>query len=303
VRYSFDIMFFVFAFFALFQSASICDKYSKALNLTNLKLVTTVVSGTVGKVTASGTNTLKYFDGTKPAGSTNFLDAKNAASLKALSDSLVSFFGGALGCTDGTITAYTGPTLAKVHSKMGISGAEFDFFNSQVIVVLAGAGVSGADQTAVLSVLESTRTDIVSQTICDRYSRALKLTNKQLVTTVVTGTFGKITAATSIILKYFNGVKPAGSTDYINRNKNALPGLVNGLVTFFGGALGCGDGTIPKYAGATLKQVHSRMGINVDEFNFFNQQLLAVLRGAGVVLADVRAVDGVLNGTKGDIVA
>jgi len=296
-------MFLLFAFFALFQSASICDKYSKALNLTNLKLVTTVVSGAVGKVTAAGTNTLKYFDGTKPAGSTNFLDPNNAASLKALSDALVSFFGGALGCTDGTISAYTGPTLAKVHGKMGISGGEFDFFNSQVIAVMAGAGVTPGDTSAVLKVLESTRTAIVSQTICDRYSRILKVSNKDLVTKVVVGTFGKITAANSIILKYFNGVKPPGSTDFLNKNKDALPGLVNGLVTFFGGALGCGDGTIPKYAGPTLKKVHGRMGINNAEFLFFNAKLISVLKDAGVAFPDLRAVDGVLNGTKADIVS
>jgi len=271
--------------------------------MTNLKLVTTVVTGVVGKVTASGTITLKYFDGTKPAGSTNFLDAKNADALKALSDALVSFFGGALGCTDGTITKYTGPSLLKVHSKMGISGGEFDFFNAQVIVVLAGAGVTSSDQSAVLSVLESTRKDVVSQSICDRYSRALSLTNKQLVTTVVTGTFGRITTANSPIVKYFNGVKPPGSTDYLRKNKNALPGLVNGLVTFFGDALGCGDGTIAKYAGGTMKQVHGKMGINANEFFFFNQQVLAVMRKAGVVMADLRAVDGVLNSTRADIVA
>jgi len=289
--------------FALYQSTSICDKYSKALNTTNKGLVTTVVNGVVAKVTATGAVTKKYFDGTKPKGSTNFLDASNSAALKALVDSLVQFFGGGLGCSDGTITKYTGPSMSKVHQKMGIYPEESVFFNDQVIAVLAGAGVSSADQIAVRGVLNSFNRDVISQSICDKYSVKLKLTNKQLVTSVVGQTFALITSSTSIILKYFNGEKPPGSTDFLNKNKDALPGLVNGLVTFFGGALGCHDGTIAPYAGPDIGKLHKPMGIKTDEFNFFNLQLLTVLRKSGVSMPDLRAVDMVLNSTKSAIVS
>jgi len=297
-------MFFVFVLFAISQcQQSICDKYSKALKLTNKALVSTVVTAVVGKVTATGTNTLKYFDGEKPKGSLNFLDKANNASLTALVDSLVSFFGAALGCSDGTISAYTGPTMAKVHQPMGIKSAEFTFFNMQVLAVLTSAGVSPGDVATVGGVLNSLKKDIVSQTICDRYADALKISDKQLVTNVVVGTFGKITAPTSPILKFFNGVQPPGSTDFINKNKNALPGLVNGLVTFFGSALGCHDMSIGPYVGPDMKAVHGAMGIKNDEFNLFNFQLLSVLRAAGVAMPDLRAVDGVLNSTRTAIVS
>jgi hypothetical protein len=66
--------------FAEEQQASICTKYSNALNLTNKVLVRTVVNGVVGTLVAVGTPTKAYFDGTFPAGSTNFLDPQNAAS-------------------------------------------------------------------------------------------------------------------------------------------------------------------------------------------------------------------------------
>jgi len=192
--------------------------------------------------------------------------------------------------------------MSKVHQKMGLRTDEFNFFNDQVIAVLAGAGVTLADQGTVRGVLNSLKMDIVSQTICDRYSEVLKVTNKMLMTNVVTGTFGKITAPSSPILKFFNGVQPPGSTDYLNKNKDALAGLVHGLVTFFGGALGCQDGTVSKYGGPSMRDVHKLMGIHNAEFNFFNIQLLEVLRSAGVSRPDRMAVDKVLNTTRTDIV-
>jgi len=265
--------------------------------------VNTVITGVVGRLVGAGAITKQYFDGTKPAGSTNFLNPNNAADLKALEASLIQFFGGGLGCSDGTITPYKGPSMSKVHQKMGIDFAAFSFFNDQVIGVLAGAGVSGVDQVAVRGVLNSFRTDVVSQTICNRYSALLKITNNQLVKSVVVGTFQAVTASTSPIVIYFNGVKPPGSTDFLNKNKDALPGLVQGLVTFFGGALGCSDGTIAPYTGPDIGKLHKPMGINNGDFNFFNIQLLGVMRKAGVAMADLRTVDQVLNSTRTLIVS
>jgi truncated hemoglobin YjbI len=293
-----------FAFFCVANCAtSFCDKYSQALGLSNNKLVTTVVTGVVGKITAPGVNTLKYFDGTKPQGSTNFLDAKNSGDLTALVGSLVQFFGSALGCTDGTIQPYTGPSMDKIHQPMGINAAESKFFNEQVIAVLAGAGVSTEDQAGARKLLGTLDKQIISQSFCDRYSDALKVSNKDLLTSVVTKVFGKITAPSTPTLKFFNGVQPPGSTDYLGRNKDALPGLVNGLVTFFGKALGCHDMTVAPYGGPSMKQVHGTMGVNTAAFNFFNFRVIDVLRAAGVAQADLNAVHGVLNSTKNDIVS
>jgi truncated hemoglobin YjbI len=286
------------------QDDSICDKYSQALNLTNAQLVKTVVDGVVKKITSVGTVTKKYFDGTKPKGSTNFLDAKNAGALSDLVASLVQFFGAGLGCSDGTITPYTGPSMSKVHQPMGINSAEFGSFNEAVISVLANAGVSDIDQVAVRIVLESFKKDVVVQgSICDRYSQALKITNKELVQSVVVKAFTAITADSSPIKKYFDGRKPPGSLNYLNpKNKVSLDGLVNGLTTWFGDALGCSDDTIPPYGGPPLAAVHKRMGINEDEFNFFNGGVVSILRASGVVSKDLVAVARALNGTKADIV-
>jgi len=305
-------MLFLFALFAVAfctqskrQDDSICDKYSQALKINNSALVNTVVNGVVMKL-VSGANsiTTKYFDVTKPKGSLDYTDAKNAKALGELVGNLVSFFGAALGCSDGSIAAYTGSPMDKVHQPMGINVFESIAFNDAVIGVLAGAGVDELDQVAVRIALNGLKDQIVLQnSICDRYSKALSVTNKELVSTVVTGVFTAITADGAPTLKYFNGVKPAGSMNYLNpKNKLALDGLSNGLVSFFGTALMCSDETLPPYGGPNMKAVHKIMRINEAEFNFFNVQVIQVLRNAGVTTPDLAAITKFLNSTKSDIV-
>jgi truncated hemoglobin YjbI len=286
------------------EQQSLCTKYSQALNISNKALVTTVVTSTIPGLVAANTPTKRYFDGTFPAGSTNFLAPENANALAALVDSLVQFFGGALGCADGTISPYTGPSMAKVHSMMGITDVAFEFFNLQVITVMRSAGVQAADLAAVLSLLESLRSAIVqpmTPSICDKYSQALRLKNIDLVTSVVTKVFGFITQPGTVTVRYFNGQFPQGSTNFLT-NSGALRNLVNGLVAFFGGALGCTDGSIGPYTGGSLKDVHTGMGVTVPAFEFFNFNVIVVMRQAGVVPKDLSAVLGVLNSTKDSIV-
>jgi len=256
------------------------------------------------KIIQPNTITKKYFDGTKPSGSTNFLDPANSDALNALVGSLVQFFGAGLGCSDGTISPYTGPSMDKVHQPMGIQSAEFNAFNEAVISVLAGAGVSDIDQVAVRIVLNGFKNDIVAQnSICDRYSVALKLSNKALVQAVVLQAFSAITADSSPIKKYFDGRKPPGSLNYLNpKNKVSLDGLVHGLTTWFGQALGCSDDTIPPYGGPSLSQVHRSMSINENEFNFFNGGVINILRSKGVASKDLVAIARALNGTRNEIV-
>jgi len=303
------MLFILFALFALafstkLQDDTICDKYSAALKLNNSALVSTVVNGAVAKLVAAASITKKYFDGTKPTGSTDYTNPKNSKALTALVGSLVSYFGSALGCSDGTIPAYNGPALDKVHQPMGISVFESIAFNDAVISVLAAAGVEEGDQVAVRMLLNTLKDQIVVQnSICDRYSKALKVDNKELISNVVAGVFTAVTADGAPTTKYFNGVKPAGSMNFLNpKNKLALDGLVNGLVAFFGSALGCSDETVPPYGGGTLKAVHKIMRINENEFNFFNVQVLTVLRNAGVANSDLSVITKFLNSTKPDIV-
>lgn len=52
-----------------------------------------------------------FFDGTLPAGSTNFTAPANKAKYDKLAGGLVAFFGNALGCTDPTFPKYMGADM------------------------------------------------------------------------------------------------------------------------------------------------------------------------------------------------
>jgi len=78
--------------------------------------------------------------------------------------------------------------------------------------------------------------------------------------------------------------------------------LTNGLVAFFGAALGCSDNTIPSYTGPDMRTIHHDLGIKQYVFDTFNNILLGVLQKAGVSAADLKAVLGVLNAQSNDIV-
>jgi len=141
--------------------ASICDKYSGTGS--NAALLATVVDGVVGKLVATGAITKPYFDGTKPAGSTNFLDPNNSAKLAALKQSIVNFLYAPLGCSkDSPALVYSGAPLDSVHHPRGISQAEEDFFVQSVHDVLTGAGVTTADADAVSAVVHTLDSQIVS---------------------------------------------------------------------------------------------------------------------------------------------
>jgi hypothetical protein len=258
--------------------------------------VSTVVNGTELALLSNST-TAPFFNGARPTGSIDF--SKGGAPLSGLTDGLVRFFGGALGCTDNTISKYTGAALDVIHRPMGISTLVFDTFNELLIGITAGAGVVAADNQAILSVLQSTKALIVfPPTICDKYSTLLGINNFLLVSTVVNGTeVGLLGNATT--LPFFNGATPTGSTDF-TKGGPALSKLTNGLITFFGqyAVLGCTDGTIGKYTGLALDVIHQPMIISGLVFDSFNQILLKVTASAGVTAPDNAAILSVLETTR-----
>jgi len=144
------------------KSASICDKYSAALQVSNNALLSSLVSSIIANLIAPGTPTLKYFDGTKPQGSVNFTAPVNAPSLKALKQSLIAFFWAPLGCSDKPAPVYMGSTMRAVHKNMGINSREFQFFVSAAGSALTAAGVSNDDLTTVANLLTSFQTQIVT---------------------------------------------------------------------------------------------------------------------------------------------
>jgi len=221
---------------------------------------------------------------------------------------LVEFFGQALGCNDTTIPVYTGVSMTLSHNFLAINHTQFVYFNQAVLGVMKGAGVVAADLAATNTVLETTRTGVCNDascaTICNRYSGALNLRNYDLVNTVVLGVFTNITTAGSPLISFFDGstINFPGATkvNFIAAGASQTT-LVAHLIQFFGAALGCSDGTIGTYAGANMTASHNFMIINNANFNYFNQAVLGVMRGAGVTAADLTSVLAVLETTRASI--
>lgn len=292
--------------FVRVRKQTFCEKYTGAPFKNSKDLVTTVVDAVIDRVVAPTSRVLEYFDGT--LGLTNFTAPGNAAKTVALRDSLVAFFGTALGCSDGSIPAYSGPGMKEVHATMAISGVEYDFFNQQIIDVLQTAGVSPEDRNAVLALLNSADVrgaicnfgDGCFDSICTKYSKALNVTNKALMDTVVNAAFGAVTAD-AVQKPFFDGTKPAGSTNFFN-DAAKLNKLKNDFGNFLGRSdvLGCTD---PKFPAANidiagLKAVHAAMPITAAVFNAFNDDVIKGITPLGLDAADLVTIRKVLNSTE-----
>jgi len=263
-------------------------------------MVTVVSAILVAEV--SNPKIVPFFDGTKPPGSTNFLS--NQAAFKALSNGLVAFFGAALGCNQAGFPKYTGPTDMRFHQNMRIGKVEFDLFNDIFINTLATLGVSFADQMTIRGVLNSFASAIINptvQSICEKYAAALGLNQTALMENVVLNVvLAEVTNPRIVI--YFNGTKPPGSTNFLN-NQAALNNLLDGLVAFFGAALGCNAPTFPKYTGPQdMRALHQPMGIGKTDFNLFNDIFVNKLAMLGVDLGDQATIRSVLDSFAGAII-
>jgi hypothetical protein len=289
--------------------ASICVKYASALGITQLQLLTAVINGTLPILVGPTAPTLKYFNGIVPPGSLNFLASINSGALTTLFNHLVEFFGAGLGCTDPAFPSYQGnPNITAVHQPMMISLSDFNFFNQAVITVVKAAGVTTADQATILTVLQSFQSQIVYQgpppPLCVKYAQALGITQLQLLTAVINGTIPLLVAPNAPTLKYFNGIVPAGSLNFLAPiNSGALTTLFNHLVQFFGAGLGCTDPTFPSYQGdPNMSNVHQPMMIAQSDSDFFNQAVLTVVNGAGVSATDQASILSVLQSFQSQIV-
>jgi len=154
------------ALVAISSAVTICDKYANAsATPQQLNLMTAVVTGVFGDVTASGTPTARFFDGSIP-GTRNFTNNPNNITT-ILANHLIQFFGYVLGCSDPNFPAYQGNlNMQVVHAALPINNVSFNFFNQQVINVVASAGVTSGDQASILAVLETERINICNQPDC-----------------------------------------------------------------------------------------------------------------------------------------
>jgi hypothetical protein len=121
----------------------------------NAGLIGAVVDKAIEALLTPSGDLIDYFNGQIPTGSTDFTDAKNSMQAARLANNLVTFFGAALGCSDGSIGAYTGGDMRTVHAAMPIGPVEYDSFVSKLGAILTDFRVEAADLKAVVDVLNS----------------------------------------------------------------------------------------------------------------------------------------------------
>jgi hypothetical protein len=285
---------------------SLCDKYTVAPFANNKDLILTIVEAVIDRVLAPTSLVLEYFDGT--LGLTNFDLPANVGKLIALRDHLVAFLGDVLGCTDGSIPAYSGRGMKEVHASLPITGVDYDFFNQQIISTLESAGFASVDRMFVLDLLNSPGVrgaicnvgDGYFDSICNKYTKMLKKSNQELIDIVFNAAFGAV-VADPLQVPFFNGTKPPGSTNFFT-NAAKLTKLKADFGAFLGRAdvLGCTDITFPlaniDFAG--LKAVHAAMPIDTAVFNAFNDDIIRGLTPLGLHAADLITIRKVLNSTE-----
>lgn len=118
------------------RSQTICEKYSQALQITDVELMNVTISEVVAAVAlCESCPTVGWFNGTY--GNTNFLADPSA--LNILLVHLMGFFGTAIGCSSTEFKANYGASgfatnMASAHGnfKKPVNKAAFEFFNEQV---------------------------------------------------------------------------------------------------------------------------------------------------------------------------
>lgn len=168
---------FIVALVAVARGQTICEKYAARLGVSQAELMNETITAVAISVAACGDcPTAGWFNGTYGnVGGANFLT--NPTALNALIGKLMGFFGVALGCNSAAFTSVYGggfsTDMTVVHASFQkrITKEAFEYFNQQVIDVLAGAGVENADLASVAKVLDGFRaratgakaTDLVCQ--------------------------------------------------------------------------------------------------------------------------------------------
>jgi len=178
---------------------------------------------------------------------------------------------------------------------MPIDQDTFARFNAVFVTTLRAVGVSEQDLGTISGLLDSFALQIVNPTtICPKYAGALEISQIKLMQAVVNAVVAK-ELADPMILPFFNGKVPPGSTNFLT-NQAAFQNLARNLVSFFGGALGCVEAGFPKYTGnPNMKTVHASMPITASIFSDFNNNLVQALGDLGVTSADQLTVRRVLD--------
>lgn len=290
--------------------ASVKTAGKAGLSNANETLTAVVIDVFTKGAAAEGAPLKQYFDGTKPAGSRNFVG--DSALAGELVFGLVKFFGTALGCTDNSISVYKPdepqPDMKEIHVGMGINQTEFELFNTVLLGALSdvdgtGKGLPEELKGPIGVFLAATAPDVCSEcgefeapSLCEKWHNAAFKADSNafpdqqtMVAAVVTGVFTKLVAGPPG-KEYFDGTVPCNSRDFVN-GAILQKGLVRSLTAYFGqqSLLGCSQSSFPTYRGVRdMELLHKNMPINKALYTAFITAFAEVVKGAlgGTDVAD-----------------
>jgi hemoglobin len=187
---------------------------------------------------------------------------------------------------------YTGRTMKEVHKGMGITDAQFDATASHLQAALERNGAKPDDVKAVMGVVGSTRKDIVEpkkdgppkeSTLWERLGGEANV--KKVVDDFVAA------AAKDPKVDFLRGGKFSLDATGLAHLKKML---VEQISSVSGGPY--------KYTGRGMKEVHKGMGITNAQFDALAGHIKKALEDHSAKADDVKAVMGVIESTRKDIV-
>jgi hypothetical protein len=226
--------------------------------------------------------------------------------------------------------AYTCRSMQAIHAPLLISGGTFDTFVMIAGSTLASAGVSSDDVTTLASVLNSTKSDIVTTSLADAGLEPYPANDAGTTTDSGAATDAGADAATTLYerLGGHSGIRSAVNAivaaELTNQdiasyfffqsgapgNGHPTPDQIEECFTDLVGSAAMGPETYPTtittdagaYTCRSMQAIHQPLLISGGTFDTFVMIAGSTLTSAGVSSDDVTTLASVLNSTKTDIV-
>jgi hypothetical protein len=140
----------------------VCDRLCIAGSVSANTLVSQIVDDFVDELLNSAIMA-PFFDGSAP-GAKNFTDPINSKLLLTLKSHLVEFLAdeSLMGCTDGSIPAYSGVSLGQAHQNLFIGETDVQVFNTILLDILGNNGFNANEIAAITD-----RLTILGKGVCN----------------------------------------------------------------------------------------------------------------------------------------
>jgi hemoglobin len=203
---------------------------------------------------------------------------------------------------------YTGRGMKEAHAGMGITDAQFDAIAADLQKALEKNGAKPADIAAVMSVVGSTRKDIVETKKPDEKKPDEKKPDEKKPTEAKAAAtlwdrLGGEANVKKVVADFVTTVEADPKVDFTRSGKIKLDEKgVDHLKQMLVELISSVSGGPYKYSGRGMMEVHKGMGITDAQFDASVADLRKALEKNGAKADDIAAVLKVVEGTRKDIV-